>query len=343
MTLLSLHNVKKVESQLLFLFTMLFLVFFVGLRYEVGGDWNNYLIIYEKYANFSEVLISRDLGYSVLNYVSNLFEVSDTILVNFICGLLVIICLYFFAKKFENYWLVILCYFPYHLLVVSTGYTRQSVAIAFSLLFFYFLSSKKILKSLIFLFLAFIFHNTAIVLLLFFPIIFFNKTGKYKVVLNNMYLILSLVALFLLAGYFSVTSDNIYLQDDMQSSGFVLRWASHLIPLGLFFFFPKGKIDERALNILKYGVFIICFLAIIGFFYSTLADRFNLYLVFFDLMVVSYIFSSLTSEKKIILILALIFFYTTSMLIWMFYGEWASKAWIPYQNYITNYLLGRVF
>lgn len=342
-TLFSLNNVKKIEWKLLFFFTMFFLIFFVGLRYEVGGDWNNYLMIYEKYENFSEVLASRDLGYSLLNYASNVLGISDTILVNLICSLFVIICLHFFAKKFENYWLILLCYFPYHLLVVSTGYTRQSVAIAFSLLFFYFLSSKKIFKSLIFLFLAFSFHNTAIVLLLFLPIVFFNKTGKYEVILNNVYLMLSLIMLFLLAGYFSVTSDNIYLKDDMQSSGFVLRWVSHLIPLFLYLYLPNEKIGGHILNILKYGLFVVFFLAIIGFFYSTLADRFNLYLIFFDLMVISYIFSSLTNIKKLILILTLILFYTTSMSIWMFYGEWASKAWIPYQNYITNYLLERVF
>lgn len=342
-TMLSLNNTKKIEWQILFLLTMFFLVCFVGLRYEVGGDWNNYLMIYEKYANFSEVLASRDIGYSLLNYMSNLLGVSDTILVNLICSLLVVICLYFFAKKNENYWLILLCYFPYHLLVVSTGYTRQSVAIAFSLVFFYFLSSKKIFKALIFLFLACIFHNTAIVLLLFLPIIFFNKVGKYEFVLNNIYLLLSLIVLFLLAGYFSMTGDNIYLKDDMQSRGFILRWVSHLIPLFLFLYLPKEKIGKHVLNILRYGLFIIFFLAIIGFFYSTLADRFNLYLVFFDLMVIAYIVPSLTNVKKLLLILVLILFYTTFISIWMFYGEWASKAWIPYQNYVINYLLERVF
>src|SRR6188474_963096 len=47
------------------------LTLFIGLRYQVGGDWNNYLMHFKAmhYLKFSDVLSLEDPAYYVFNWV----------------------------------------------------------------------------------------------------------------------------------------------------------------------------------------------------------------------------------------------------------------------------------
>lgn len=329
----------------LFLFSIL-LVFFIGFRYEVGADWWNYLDLYDKhkFLDLSDLFLGGDIGYTSLNILSHYLGLKDTILVNFVCGFLVVFFISKLALKFENYWLVYLVYFPYHFLVVSMGYTRQSVAIAVITFALYSLLEKKINYFIILTLLAFSFHKSAILMLLFLPVILVIKL-KNKIY-YYLYFILSILIIFLLLKISLESDTNIYLSstDEINSKGFLVRWFFHLIPILIYLKCRKKIIvNTLAKALLDYMFLLILFLFPLGLVFSTLTDRFNLYLIFFDLYVVSYIFAGLKKEYSWLLLGVLILFYTLQIYIWMFYGEWASKAWIPYQNYISNYLIESVF
>lgn len=338
-------NIRKILSQFLFLILFFILFIFIGFRYRVGADWGNYLNMYDRFQNVSfwESLFISEPAYSLLNYISQYLNLTDTILVNSVCALILCIFLYLSFKKMKEYWLLILMYYPYHILSVSLGYTRQAVALAIIIYALTFLMDKKILKSIILIIFSSFFHKTTIIFLLFLPIIFIKK--KYML---SIYKILSLIFIFVVLYISFLLENNIYLNSDyeLSSSGVFMRLSMHIIPLFLYMLYYK-KIFRVVLNeqlyILNYFIlliFLCCFLAIP---FSTLSDRFNLYLVFFDLFVVSTIYPYLVDVNKKIVLFVLIVYYTLFIYIWLVYGEWASKAWVPYSNYVSNYLFERVF
>lgn len=338
-------NVKSIYSKLIFIFTMLFMVFFIGFRYEVGADWKNYLVIYDyfKYIDFKEALFISDIAYSILNYISQSLGFEDTIFVNVICGLLVCIFIYITFLKLKEYWVLLLILFPYHILVVSLNYTRQSVALAILMYAFTFLIEKRILKYIVFILFAALFHKTAILFLLFVPLFFMVK--RYYLYL---YEILSIGMISVMLYLSSLSEQNMYISSDsdISSAGVFMRLSIHVIPVYLYLFFRNKfylHFNQQIINILDYMLLLILFCCILALPFSTLSDRFNLYLIFFDLFVVSFIFYQAKLSTRLAITLSLITYFTMFIYVWIFYGEWASKAWIPYKNYVTNYLFERVF
>lgn len=321
---------------------LIFLVLFIGFRYEIGGDWDNYLAIYEYYAHldFYEALFFMDPGYSILNIWGNYLGEKEIWFVNFTSALIVGVFLYLTFIKLNKYWLCLLIYFPYHILVVSLGYTRQSIAIAIILYALIKLVEKKNFSFIIFVILAFLFHKTAIIFLLFIFLTFkaFNKKIIYLIKF------LSIIVISLLLYLSSISNDNVYTNSEelVSSSGVYMRLSMHIIPLFLYFYYRNlFFLDKHIRLISDYFVLLILYCSLVSLFFSTLADRFNLYLIFFDLFIIVVVYSNV--KNKLSLIYSLVVFYTAFISIWMFNSSFVKEAWTPYQNYILNYLLDNVF
>lgn len=336
---------NKTITKLNFKLFFIFITIFIGLRYEVGGDWWNYLSIYDsfEYQSFLQSIFISDVGYSILNFLSVKLEIADTVLVNFCCALIISIFLYLAFIKLEKYWLMMLLYYPYHLLVVSLGYTRQAVALAIITYAFTCLIDKRNVKFLLYVLFACLFHKTAIILLMFLPLSFIQKIKQKKFLfyfycLFSLFIILSLVYISMRFG------ENIYTNSDteLSSSGVFMRLSMHFIPIFLYFSY-RNKFNQNRMIVLDYFLFMIFLCTILAFSFSTLADRFNLYLIFFDLFIFSFVFNNLKKKNEIFFSFILFVNFTLYIYIWMSLGEWASKAWIPYQNYISNYLFDNAF
>ena len=57
------------ELNLKWKFTFIFIVFFIGLRHQVGGDWFNYIGVFNliKFENIFDVLSGSDPFYGLIN------------------------------------------------------------------------------------------------------------------------------------------------------------------------------------------------------------------------------------------------------------------------------------
>lgn len=335
---------ERNRSKFLFLVTMFFIFIFIGFRYKVGADWGSYLEIYEKYTDIevADVLTSKEVGYNILNYYGNLLGYNDTIFVNIICALFVIFFFSAFALNIRKYWLALLVYFPYHILVVSTGYTRQSVAIAISLLAFYFLLKNRAFFFLLLCFFASLFHISVIILVVFYLLTWFLPF-KQRNFIFYLCLIMSVFFLYTILNIYAYQMyENIYLQNEVSSKGVFFRWSNHVIPLFIYYKIRKYMVDwiERAvMDSLCVAIFFILF---VGFLFSTISDRFNLYLVFFDVYVLFYAYCIFSSKNRMLLVFILSFYYTCFIIAWFSLGDYAS-SWVPYSNYISNYLFDSVF
>ncbi|WP_340620480.1 EpsG family protein [Xenorhabdus siamensis] len=201
----------------LFVFS-LFLVFFIGLRQEVGGDWFSYLNIYNKIEQlpFKEAVFVTDPLYGILNWMSGKFGLGGIYFVNFICAFIFCSSIYFFSKNFKNIWFPVTILYPYTILAVSMGYTRQSVAIAFVVFAFNSLFNNKKIYFLLFILLGILFHKSAAMLLMLLPFIY-SRELNLKLFFLAYYIILTVILLFFF--YLILLQNNIYLSGAIHSSG----------------------------------------------------------------------------------------------------------------------------
>lgn len=340
----SFFSFKKPEIRLLFLGLLFFLCLMTGLRFEVGGDWENYLQIYDwfKGLNFLQSLVVTDPSYGVLNYISHQLGLPDTILINFICALIFYICFYFVCKRMENYWLLLLVSFPYLILVVSMGYTRQSVAIALVILAFKCALENKYWKLIFLSILAVSFHKSAITIFMLYPFFLMPSKIFYSKFIFYSYTFFSFLAMSTLIYISSISGENMYTSQsgEVSSAGAIFRIIVHFLPL-TFYIFYHSKIKlilKDNFRVFDYLALLIIFTLVMAIPFSTLADRFNLYLIIFDIFVFSTLALCLNNFNRSVMIGSIIFFNTLMLVIWLSFGAW-SHAWLPYQNYIINYLL----
>lgn len=345
-SIFSFLNIRTAQIKVVYIVFLILLTIMTGFRYKVGGDWGNYIAIYDlfKGVSFSESLKLTDPGYALFNYIGQYFEFEDTILVNLFCSLIFYFCFYLLAKNTENYWLSLLISFPYLILVVSMGYTRQSVAIALILVALKYALESRLKLFFIFLFFAILFHKTAIIALMFLP--FFIS---YKIFYNQFFFLLYSLFSFLFVSLVvyisSLTGDNIYTDQssEMTSAGALFRISVHFLTL-IFYLFYRKKIIIKYPNyyrLFDYMGLLVLYVFILAIPFSTLADRFNLYLITFDMFVFSVLYSMLKGFNKYFMLGSIIFFNTIMLIIWLSFGSW-SHAWLPYQNYISNYIFGAI-
>ncbi|WP_416778527.1 EpsG family protein [Xenorhabdus budapestensis] len=315
----------------------IFLVFFIGLRQEIGGDWFNYFNIYNKIVKlqFKEALFVTDPLYGTLNWVSGVFKLGGIYFVNFICAFIFCSSIYFFSKKFQNIWFPVIILYPYTILAVSMGYTRQSVAIAFAIFAFSSLCNNKKIYFLLFMLLGVLFHKSAAILFILLPYVYLGKSNLFSLT----YFII-LIIIFLFFFYLILPQNNIYLSGAIHSSGSTVRALIHILPLTIYFIYrelfrKKQIIPIRILDIMAIMIMLSLILSV---FFSTLADRFSLYLIVFDMIVLSVFLDSLKLNQRLFFIFMLIIINSIVLYVWLFYSPWAQCCWVPYNNLIMTIL-----
>ena len=139
----------------------------IGLRYEVGADWESYefLFSYARFADLGRVLQLGDPGYQLLNWIAQ--RIGDDIwVVNLVCGFIFAWGLYRFCRVQPDSWLAFTVAIPYLVVVVAMGYSRQAVAIGILMAGLAALArGASILKFTIYVGAAVLFHKTAVVVL----------------------------------------------------------------------------------------------------------------------------------------------------------------------------------
>lgn len=142
------------------------LIIFIGFRHEVGGDWGSYLrqFFMVGYDSFNHVIFSSDPGYSLLNWWVSKWGFG-IYTVNLICAIIFTTGLITFARRQPYPWLALAVSFPYLVLVLGMGYTRQGVALGFIFFALNALEYHQFKRYLVFIALATIFHKTALIMI----------------------------------------------------------------------------------------------------------------------------------------------------------------------------------
>ncbi len=304
---------------------------FVGLRYQVGGDWGTYLHGYFYSASqmsFVQVLGREDPGYYLVNWIAshiglgvwavNLFSAAI-----FSTGLIAL------CRRLSEPLLALVVAVPYMVIVFAMGYTRQAVAFGFVLCALIYLLDRRLIGFIVLMAIAATFHKTAVILV---PLAVLANTERklwtaFWVGLSG----ILLYWLFLaeqVAGLWQNYVESAYSQ---ASEGGPIRVAMNALPAVLFLLFYNRfamTTQERKLWFWVSVFSLVCLPLV--FQSATAVDRVALYFMPIQLVVFSYLPQLVQRNGRVLVRDAILAFYALVEFVWLNYGT-HSNAWLPYQ------------
>ena len=159
------HRISNISYVLL----LLILSLFIGFRYEIGVDWDQYLEIIDRYKNvpFSNIFTNVEPGYIFLSWLGSNFD-NGIYFVNVICSIIFSAGLISYSRNREYPWLSLLIAFPILIVTVAMGYTRQACAIGIEFFALLEIEKGRRNRAIIFTLIASTFHISILPLLLVF-------------------------------------------------------------------------------------------------------------------------------------------------------------------------------
>jgi hypothetical protein len=304
----------------------------IGFRFQVGGDWENDLLIFDWAGtlNVSEALTYGDPAYTFLNYIAQWLGY-DIWFVNLVCGLIFSWGLIRFARQQSNPWLAIVVAIPYLVIVVAMGYSRQGVAIGIIMAGMAQLERSSLIRFAVYIFFAAAFHKSAIVVL---PLVALSAV-RNRVLMGAM---LAVLAVLLYYFFVQSTFDRMvtnYVEAQYSSQGAGVRIAMN-IPPALIYLLAWKRFDLPQQQHKLWRNFALAALgALLLLFYlesSTAVDRLALYIIPLQLVVLSRLPQAFGAEGKpngqyaafVIAYSGLIQF------VWLTYAANADN-WLPFQ------------
>jgi len=319
-----------------FLYGML-LIAIIGLRYQVGGDWLNYIQNYSVIEGmiFSDLItqgtLTGDFGYLIVHWFSVNF-LNGIYATNLICAAIFVAGLLRVCKNMPFPWLSLFVAIPYLVIVVAMGYTRQAAAIGFIMWGLIDLMNGKQLKYYVMVMFGVLFHKTALFML---PVgfLYANSLSNLK---NLILFVLFFVIAF--AGFMAehIASLTYYYVEEtggMESSGAVIRVAMNVTSSIVFLYFRKlwaERYNDAGLWMIFSVTSLIMFP--LAFVSSTFVDRMALYLLPMQLVIFSRTPILITSVyNRTLFILIVLCLYIGALFVWGNFGQ-NSRYWLPYQN-----------
>ncbi|HEX8532552.1 MAG TPA: EpsG family protein [Allosphingosinicella sp.] len=318
----------------LLLAVALFTTIFIGFRYQVGGDWINYLRIFNllEYANLGRVVTFADPAYAMLNKIAHMLGV-EVWFVNLVCAAIFTWGLTVFCARQPNPWLGFVVAVPYLVIVVGMGYTRQAAAIGFILIGLAQLERHSIFRFAVYAIIAAAFHKSAIAAI---PLVALGS-ARGKVMHAALMAVLGIMIFYVFVerGMAGFTASYVNQQYDAQ--GAAVRVLMNIIPATIFLLFmkrfditPAQRVLWRNFSIGAYFTLALLFLVAS----STIADRLALYLIPLQVFVFSrlpYAFPR-NGKPDPLLVVAVVAYSALVQFVWLTQAQHAD-AWLPYRFY----------
>ena len=350
-------NNPKPLKKFSFIYLTLLFSFFIGLRNEIGCDWQGYKTIYDlsdctfntendlctKYNIYSifDYLKFKEIGFSFINFI--IYRIGGNFyLANFIFSLLFIIPTLLFCSKLKRPFLGILVSYPYLITVIGLGTIRQSIAIAFLMLGFNALNNKQFIKYYLLNFIGIIFHYSSSIFI-FLPLLIVNKVSNNLKIIKKILFFL----FFLLCSLFLVFNDN-YFTNQMNGYLYYIKpvsikspliiWIITAVPSTIILFNYKDLKDNDPYKFwMNYS--IVDILMLLPIFLNTIIA---LRLLLYFLPIKIYALSNLPQLKifqkspknAYLMVITISFFILT---IWLNFAN-HSYCYLPYKNLLLRQL-----
>ena len=326
--LLPLESSKELRNFAFLTVSALFILL-IGLRFEVGADWGNYIRYYDAYygAKFSSISLAGDPGFLVLNWFSGKLG-GGVYFVNIVCSALFMSAVIHFCRRQAVPWLAMLIAVPYLIIVVSMGYVRQGVAIGFELLALSALVDSRLRAFLFYVFCGLLFHKSAILILPF--ALLAQKVSRTVAILLFSFLSIILVLLLLSNSYQVLWA--YYTSAALSSEGGAIRvWMN--VPPAIILLLCRKKLTKEGIERRLWFWFAVISLfcvPLVGI-ASTAVDRVALFLIPIQIFLLSRL-HCLFSDKflRTLAVVAVVLSYATIQFVWLNFAN-QSSSWAPYQ------------
>ena len=311
------------------------LVLLIGFRYEVGGDWFSYLRMVEDYDGAllkNSLSLGSDPGYNFLNWVGgNVW--GGIYFVNVISAAIFAWGLLLYCRFQPRPELSLLVAVPFLIIVVSMGYTRQSVAIGLIMASLVALQNGYAKRFILFVVLAALFHKTAIIFMLF--AVFYRFRNRFIIILT-VFLSFLMIFLLLLQDYVMLAM-GYYFDTKYNSSGAGVRVAMNALPAMLFLIWRRRF--HLSLNQRNFWTWVSWIaLAFVPLLFllpsSTVVDRMALYWIPLQIMVWSHAPDVLgwRGRRNAFWVYSIVTYSGFILFIWIFFADHRME-WLPYQFY----------
>jgi hypothetical protein len=302
----------------------------IGLRFEVGADWLNYLLQFNDMneKSFGQALSRGDPGYNALSWLA--WQAGAGIwFVNLTCSTIFVWGLLRLAKDQDNPWLVIGVAVPYLIIVVGMGYTRQAVAIGLSMLGLSAVLRGSFNRFVVCVLIATLFHRSAVILL---PVVALAYS-------RNRLQALVIGAVGCAVGYYILTRaeglqnfQKIYIRQGLQSAGTAIRLGMNAVPALIYVFQSKRfSADEQERRLWLVFAIMALLSIVAGIFApsSTALDRLALYIIPVQLFVFGNLPRAFPHTSVSVLTTLVLVYSATVEIVWFEFAD-NAHAWVPY-------------
>ena len=341
------NKINLLQKNIFFIFICFLLTIFIGLRTEIGCDWNQYVISFDELASKSWWTLLKndhksfnDIGYNIiskaLSYNFN-FKTLVFIFSIFFSAPLFILC-----NQLKRRYLALSIAYPYFIIVVGMGPIRQSAAIGFVILAIIAFIKNKYKTYFLYILIGSLLHFSAII---FGSLgIFFLNSFSRKNTDNIFKIAFFGIIIFLIFYNFEPFYEKIFYYIKIYNeNGFGINKANSAFLIWLINVFPVsiylGNISkfkfQNNLKRLVFAFFILeILLLLLIFINNVIAYRFLLYC-----FPISIYITSCIPDTKILHIQSKYFNYSimilsiSSLFLWFKFAN-HSSCWVPYQSII---------
>ena len=327
----------KTQKKLYIILGMLFLVLFVGFRYEVGTDYKNYIRVYNEIKNMPLKALSKyewEIGFKILfKTISCIFKNEKMIFV-FIAFLNIYPIFKaneLFDYKYLSFSILLFCFL---FLPFCMNGMRQGVAMSYILYSTLLLLKGYKKESIINIVLAILFHKSSIIFLPFFIVIYFSNNNYEKTKKRIIYLsfIMSIIILFFLKDIFinlSIENYSSYV-NKIKVENVSLRSLILHIPIITIILLSITK--DRLAQILK-SIMITGYIFTVVGTSAQYVGRIATFFTFFEIMLIPYIVSNIKEKNTKIFIASLLLIYIAIYFIYLYYILGYQEI-MPYKNWL---------
>lgn len=318
---------------------------------DVGNDTYNYYLSFNSLSNenlFSPINSRLEIGYVLLIRLFGMLDINYFIFQVCISIFVYISIAVFIYKYSSNKSLSIFIFITMRMMFGSMNITRQYIAIAIILYSFKYLINRNLIKFSIIVLIASLFHETAIIFLIIYPISYIKLTNRRIILILTMFLIINIT----FARYISLLTNFLGVYDNYLNSkyfdleGNVAVYFQLGINIAFFILaltakkyrdeiLKKEKNRDKKSLMLFYTSLLAVGLGIVGL-KSAIIDRLVLYFSIFSIVYIPNTLSYIRNKKITLMIgyIIIIFLFISFFIIMKFRPNWNNV--IPYSTWIKE-------
>ncbi len=335
-------------------FLLLIFILIAGFRYKVGGDSLSYFNYYEtvsdwKHTSFLD-LISGRFGFLWTVLATTCKSITeDFFMLQLLQSVIVNISVFWFIKKYAKFrYTSVLIYFVFQYFYFNMEIMREAIAISFFLLSYPFFLKRSWLKYYAIVFIAFLFHSSAVILFLypFLSMFKFNWRGIFLLSLFISGFLLLIIRQPNIMDYLLFTETignkyNIYKEYTRNWNAKIFTFIAFIL-IPYYFLKWRNYVDSSySLFSRLYSVYfitIICVLFFSGF--SRFINYLSVFMIVFfaDFLNQIYLHRNFRKVKRILVLTLLLLMFMPK---YLYYSSDTSKyypntnkinLWYPYSS-----------